>query len=252
MMSLGLSRPATGGTLTNNGNTSNTSSNTTNNTNNSSNSLIHYSPSQPTVDYDSNVTPLYAAIGRKDWMEATRICEGIYKKMQQQSSNGGGNNVVNEAAVWVVRRDTSTANNPNTANNNVQWRFLPIHSTCALSPPHSFLRLLLQLHPPSSRTLDHQGLLPLHYACGSQSSREVIYTLLMSFPGAAVVEDPRGMMPLHYLSQWGPAGGNLGVVEMVLVGTGERGNWKVSLKTSGASLLSEPKANEASDYERSE
>jgi len=178
--------------------------------NTSTTHLIQYSSSSPTVDYDTNVTPLYAAIGNSNWDQATSICETILNKLNS------GENVVNEAATWVVRRK----------GNEILWRFLPIHSSCALSPPHAFLRLLIKLSSSSVRTVDHQGLLPLHYACGSQSSREVIYTLLMSFPQAALSGDPRGMLPLHYLGQWGPQGGSSGIVEMMLVATGEMANAK--------------------------
>jgi hypothetical protein len=172
-------------------------------------SLIHYSSTSPTVDYDTNVTPLYAAIGSTDWDEATRIVTQILNSNNQET---------NQAATWVVRK----------RGNDILWRFLPIHSTCALSPPHSFLRLLIKCHPDSVKTVDHQGLLPLHYACGSQSSRECIYTLLMSHPAGALCGDPRGMMPLHYLGQWGPQGGSRGIVEMMCVASGDLVNVKVS------------------------
>lgn len=193
-------------------------------TTNSSNpsQIITYSPTSPTVNYDTNVTPLYAAIGNSDWETATTICEGILSKLEREE------NVLNEAAVWVVRTKKS-----NTGEEEILWRFLPIHSTCALSPPHSFLRLLIKLHPSSVKTVDHQGLLPLHYACGSQSSRECVYTLLMAFPQGSLVGDPRGRIPLHYLGQWGPncsgGSGSSGIVEMMCVASGEMGNAKVRL-----------------------
>jgi hypothetical protein len=91
--------------------------------------------------------------------------------------------------------------------------------------------------------VDDQGLLPLHYACGAKCSREVIYVLLMQFPMGAVRGDPMGMLPLHYLGQWGPLGcegsggaggavegsasGGGGVLEMMLVATGDLVNCKV-------------------------
>jgi hypothetical protein len=50
-----------------------------------------------------------------------------------------------------------------------------------------------------------------------------------------MVGDPRGMLPLHYLGQWGPSagsgsggGGNSGIVEMMLVATGDLANSRVS------------------------
>ena len=48
----------------------------------------------------------------------------------------------------------------------------------------------------------------------------------MNFPQAALREDPNGMLPLHYLAQWGPGGQqgtlNMGVLDMVLVSTGDK------------------------------
>eukprot|EP00804_Cyclotella_cryptica_P004135 CCRYP_016861-RA/>CCRYP_016861-RA protein AED:0.01 eAED:0.01 QI:186/1/1/1/1/1/3/192/1437 len=174
--------------------------------------VLSYNSADATVDYDTNVTPLYEAIGNSDWDRATQICEGILSN----KNNGTRNDV----ATWVVRYNNN--------NGSILWRFLPIHSTCALSPPHTFLRLLIQLHPASVRTRDHQGLLPLHYACGARCSRECIYTLLMNFPQGSMVGDPRGMLPLHYLGQWGPNegsnGNGSGIVEMMLVATGDLAN----------------------------
>lgn len=178
--------------------------------------VLSYNSTDATVDYDTNVTPLYEAIGNSDWDRATKICEGILSNQKDGRRN--------DVATWVVRYNNN--------NGSILWRFLPIHSTCALSPPHTFLRLLIQLHPASVRTRDHQGLLPLHYACGARCSRECIYTLLMSFPQGSMVGDPRGMLPLHYLGQWGPNGGNggngSGIVEMMLVATGDLANTRVS------------------------
>ena len=206
----------------------NTHTTNTNNTVDSgtNSSLIHFSTSSATVDYDTNVTPLYAAIGNSDWDTATAICERILRSLNDGDNNTRGganngnsqNNLVNEASIWVTR----------TSSDQILWRFLPIHSTCALSPPYSFLRLLIKLYPDSVKCVDYQGLLPIHYACGSQSSRECIYALLMAFPQGALVGDPRGMVPLHYLALWGPASGERGIVEMMLVATEKMGNRKVS------------------------
>ena len=160
------------------------------------------------VDYDSDVTPLYEAIGNAQWDTASTLCNP------------------KDASTWVVRyeRDTQTGNKLNP--HRIQWRFLPIHSACALNPPATFLRKLLNAYPDGPRTLDDQGLLPLHYACGARCCREAIYSLLMNFPQAALREDPNGMLPLHYLAQWGPGGQqgtlNMGVLDMVLVSTGDK------------------------------
>lgn len=166
--------------------------------------LLKCTAGDTTVDYDINVTPLYEAIGKSDWKGATSLAE----------LRPG------EASTWVVRYKRDPNGNRVTGPNGILWRFLPVHSACALNPPATFLRTLLQSYPNGARTLDDQGLLPLHYACGASCSREVLYVLLMSFPQAALKEDPNGMLPLHYLAQWGPSEG--GVLDMVMVATGQK------------------------------
>ena len=147
--------------------------------------LLRFTTTDATVDYDVNVTPLYGHIGDSNWTAATERCWKC----------------PGEASTWVVkyRRDGSgnrTTSSSSTvgggsgdnasSNGDVLWRFLPIHSACALNPPASFVRALLQCHPRGTRTLDDQGMLPLHYACGARCTREVLYLLLMSFPQAAL------------------------------------------------------------------
>ena len=159
------------------------------------------------VDYDEDVTALYEAIGKSEWDNATSLINA------------------QDAATWVVRYERDAQGNKLNPY-RIQWRFLPIHSACALNPPASFLRKLLNAYPDGPRTLDDQGLLPLHYACGARCCREAIYSLLMNFPQAALREDPNGMLPMHYLAQWGPDGKqgqmNMGVLDMVLVSTGDK------------------------------
>ena len=168
--------------------------------------LLKCTAGDTSVDYDINVTSLYEAIGNSDWTGATNLAQLR----------------PDEASTWVVRYKRDPNGNRVTSPNDILWRFLPIHSACALNPPATFLRTLLQSYPNGSRTLDDQGLLPLHYACGASCSREVLYVLLMSFPQAALKEDPNGMLPLHYLAQWGPSEG--GVLDMVMVATGQKVN----------------------------
>mmetsp|Transcript_20720 Transcript_20720/g.42283 ORF Transcript_20720/g.42283 Transcript_20720/m.42283 type:complete len:1494 (+) Transcript_20720:61-4542(+) len=165
----------------------------------------------PTVDYDENATSLYEAIGNADWETATQICLSAANNPSQR----------NEAAIWVVRYQRDDQGNK-LPNNAILWRFLPIHSACALNPPVEFLRALVKAYPDGPRTVDDQGMHPLHYACGARASREVIYLLLMSFPQAAARSDPNGMLPLHYLAQWGPS--SMGVLDMLLVASGRMGN----------------------------
>ena len=175
--------------------------------------LLRCTPGDATVDYDVNVTRLYEHIGDSDWKMAIERCR----------QHPG------EASTWVVRYRRDAAPSPGGGGGGgaagpggdvVAWRFLPIHSACALDPPAPFVRALLQCHPLGARTLDHQGMLPLHYACGARCSREVLYLLLMSFPEAALRADPNGMLPLHYLAQWGPGGP--GAVDMVCAATGRK------------------------------
>ncbi|KAL9187166.1 hypothetical protein ACHAXT_010886 [Thalassiosira profunda] len=172
--------------------------------------LLTCAPTDASVDYDENVTPLYEHIGHSEWDAAASRC----------SSHPA------EAATWVVRhrRDADGTKALVGGQHDILWRFLPVHSACALNPPPAFLRTLLQAYPDGARTLDDQGMLPLHYACGARCSREVLYLLLMRFPQAALKEDPNGMLPLHYLAQWGPreGRGESGVVDMVCVATGHK------------------------------
>lgn len=174
--------------------------------------LLRYTSTDPTVDYDINVTPLYEYIGNSAWKVASDRC-------QQHPQ---------EAGTWVVRyrRDSNGKKLTENGNNGVLWRFLPIHSACALGPPTYFIRALLQSYPAGTHTLDEQGMLPLHYACGSRISREALYLLLMSYPRAALKSDPNGMLPIHYLARWGP--GEEGSIDMVCVATGKEHvmNWK--------------------------
>jgi hypothetical protein len=176
--------------------------------------VLRYTSTDPTVDYDVNVTPLYEYIGNSDWKEASNRCQEHPQ----------------EAGTWVVRYRRDSAGNRLAADTGagagVQWRFLPIHSACALGPPTYFIRALLQAYPSGPRTLDDQGMLPLHYACGSRISREALYLLLMSYPRAALKSDPNGMLPIHYLARWGP--GEEGSIDMVCVATGREHviSWK--------------------------
>eukprot|EP00985_Skeletonema_marinoi_P005833 scaffold2536_cov66-Skeletonema_marinoi.AAC.1 len=101
------------------------------------------------VDFDDNVTPLYEAIGNSEWDKATSLINS------------------HDAATWVVRYERDAQGNK-LAPARIQWRFLPIHSACALNPPASFVRKLLNAYQDGPRTLDDQGLLPLHYACGAR------------------------------------------------------------------------------------
>ena len=101
------------------------------------------------VDYDDDVTPLYEAIGKSEWDKAASLINS------------------QDASTWVVRYERDAQGN----KTSIQWRFLPIHSACALNPPASFLRKLVTAYPDGPRTLDDQGLLPLQRACGAKCSR---------------------------------------------------------------------------------
>ena len=110
--------------------------------------LLSHTPNDISVDYDENVTGLCEHIGNSNWEAATKRCEQY----------------PTEAATWVVRyqRDAhgNKLLNPATNTPEVLWRFLPIHSACALNPPISFLSTLLKAYTNSTRTLDDQGMLP--------------------------------------------------------------------------------------------
>ena len=168
------------------------------------------------VDFDINVTSLYAAIGRSDWEAASRAC------------------ILNptEAETWVIRKERSEDGklllNNNTHDNddrssaqcgNIMWRFLPLHSACARNPPSSFIRDLLRAYPEAAGIRDDQGMHPLHYACGNRASHGVIRHLLEAFPRAARLVDPNGMLPLHYLASWGQS--ERGIVDMLVEAYGE-------------------------------
>ena len=173
--------------------------------------LLTYTAADAAVDYDENVTALYEHIGNSAWDAATERCRRCPP----------------EAATWVVRhrrdaagRRVGGAGPDGAPGGGLLWRFLPLHSACALDPNPGVVRALLRAHPAGPRTLDGQGLLALHYACGARCSREVLYLLLMAFPQAARREDPNGMLPLHYLAQWGPRTGDPGALDLVCAATG--------------------------------
>ena len=148
-------------------------------------------PSTLEVDYDKNLTELYQAITDQKWDRAAQVA----KKHPVQ------------AATWVVRHYED--------DDEIMWRFLPIHSACARQPPAYVIQALLKAYPDGAKCVDDQGMYPLHYACGNQASRDVIRMLLVNFPEAAKLPDPRGMLPIHYLACWGPS--SVSVVDMLLV-----------------------------------
>jgi hypothetical protein len=152
---------------------------------------LYVTPSTLEVDYDKNLTELYRAITDQKWDRAIAVC----RKYPVQ------------AATWVVRHYED--------DNEIMWRFLPIHSACARQPPASLIQALLRAYPDGAKCIDDQGMYALHYACGNQASRDVIRQLLVHFPEAAKIADPRGMLPIHYLACWGPS--SVAVVDMLLV-----------------------------------
>lgn len=158
-------------------------------------------PSGLEVDFDRNITALYDAITQSKWAEAVTAAE-----MNPS-----------EAKTWVVRHYDEEDSEG--AEQEIMWRFLPLHSACAREPPAAVVKALLHAYPDGAKCIDDQGMFPLHYACGNQASREVIRMLLMSFPDAAKIRDPRGMLPIHYLACWGPS--SISVIDMVLVANRE-------------------------------
>lgn len=177
-------------------------------------------PSGLQVDFDKDVTRLYQAITNSDWKDAIAAV----------------NAKPEEAKTWVVRHyDDEEAEGQ---EQEIMWRFLPIHSACARQPSGEVIKALIQAYPDGAKCVDDQGMYALHYACGNQASREVIRMLLMSFPDAAKLKDPRGMLPIHYLSCWGPS--SISVIDMVLVAnrdvahtTDEDGNTPLDLAMEG-------------------
>jgi len=162
---------------------------------------LQVNPSLLEVDYDKNLTELYKAITDQDWEEAVKVCQ---------------NDPV-QAATWVVRHyDDDTVDK---SEQEVMWRFLPIHSACARQPPASVVAALIKAYPDGPRCIDDQGMYALHYACGNQANRDVIRQLLVSCPEAARLADPRGMLPLHYLACWGPS--SVSLIDMMLVSNRE-------------------------------
>jgi hypothetical protein len=150
---------------------------------------LEVSPSTLEVDYDKNITELYAAITSSNWRRAEALC--MTHPVQ--------------AATWVVRKYEDS---------EIMWRFLPLHSACARQPPASVVTALLNAYPDASKCVDDQGMLALHYACGNQASGSVIRKLIDAFPRSASMPDPRGMLPLHYLACWGPS--DISILDLVL------------------------------------
>ena len=157
----------------------------------------YVAPSGLEVDFDRNITKLYECITSCNWDEAIKAAQ----------SNP------DEAKTWVVRHYDEEDSEG--GENEIMWRFLPLHSACARQPPADVIKALLNAYPDGAKCVDDQGMYALHYACGNQASREVVRMLLMSFPDAARLSDPRGMLPIHYLACWGPS--SISVIDMVLV-----------------------------------
>ena len=157
---------------------------------------LEVSPSTLEVDFDKNLTELYKAITDQSWDDAVAIC----KRDPIQ------------AATWVVRHYDEE---DDAEEQEIMWRFLPIHSACARHPPASVVDALIKAYPDGPRCIDDQGMYALHYACGNQASQDVIRSLLVSCPEATKIRDPRGMLPIHYLACWGPS--SVSVVDMILV-----------------------------------
>jgi hypothetical protein len=152
---------------------------------------LYVTPSTLEVDYDKNLTELYQAITDQKWDRAVQVCRSDPV----------------QAATWVVRHYED--------DDEIMWRFLPIHSACARQPPAYVVQALLKAYPDGAKCVDDQGMYALHYACGNQASRDVIRLLLVNFPEASTLADPRGMLPIHYLACWGPS--SVAVVDMLLV-----------------------------------
>jgi hypothetical protein len=152
---------------------------------------LYVTPSTLEVDYDKNLTELYQAITDQKWDRAVQVCRSDPV----------------QAATWVVRHYED--------DDEIMWRFLPIHSACARQPPAYVVQALLKAYPDGAKCVDDQGMYALHYACGNQASRDVVRLLLVNFPEAATLADPRGMLPIHYLACWGPS--SVAVVDMLLV-----------------------------------
>ena len=171
------------------------------------------------VDYDLNPTTLYTSITNSNWDAASRACR-LYPE---------------EARTWVVRRERDEDGNlllmdanddadDGSENNsdNVLWRFLPLHSALARSPPAHFIKSLLKAYPQGLRERDASSMLPLHYACGNRASKDVIQLLLdesssgggYGYAAGVWEEDSNGMTALHYLGSWGQC--QDGIVEMIL------------------------------------
>lgn len=162
---------------------------------------LYVTPSTLEVDYEKNLTELYRAITDQDWETAIRVCEDDPV----------------QAATWVVRHYEAEEDDDEDqkTEQEIMWRFLPIHSACARQPPAKVISALIRAYPDGAACVDDQGMYALHYACGNQASRDVIRQLLVNFPEAAKIEDPRGMLPIHYLACWGPA--SVAVIDMLLV-----------------------------------
>ncbi|GAX19186.1 hypothetical protein FisN_4Lh229 [Fistulifera solaris] len=157
---------------------------------------LEVSPSTLEVDFDKNLTELYKAITDQSWDDAIAIC----KRDPMQ------------AATWVVRHYDEEED---TEEQEIMWRFLPIHSACARHPPAAVVDALIKAYPDGPKCIDDQGMYALHYACGNQASQDVIRSLLVCCPEATRIRDPRGMLPIHYLACWGPS--SVAVVDMILV-----------------------------------
>ncbi len=74
---------------------------------------------------------------------------------------------------------------------------ISLHACVRFNPPQHIIRILLDLVPESSRSVDCLQRTPLHVAAGTRCSLATIKLLSQSYPAAAAIRDEDGKTPLH-------------------------------------------------------
>jgi hypothetical protein len=112
-------------------------------------------------DYDRSPTELYQLIEQNQWNQIMKRLEeeddddDIRSHSSSINNNIGNNRIRQQAAVWIVRKESS---------GRLRWRILPLHAAIIFRAPYNVIEAIIQIYPLAAGQKDDQGMLPLHLA----------------------------------------------------------------------------------------